>query len=312
MLQNTVALILRNAKAGRSQLDNSGKLFGIQHGRRTLPHPAHRLGESCLRDGGADGVLDLQHKGVVVCQQRLIGIDGKVLVAGRGAPHMIAAGFGVVDYHAIGAHQAIDQRLDGNGAQSCLTVGDDDAGLYHIARDNIRLQAGIDHLDIHEIVGDLRADEPCLRQLPNDGQRYTGNIQIVNAAVAVAEKRAGAAIHRAERPKLIFLGEPVVGVIGQKLRRIRAHQLIILLRNAEIGSKLAVRRLANIQGRDLIQPILRDTELRRVRGDREGQASGIHQIVLLGLALTQKLLRHLLNGKSGFHCCSTSFLCRSP
>lgn len=52
--------------------------------------------------------------------------------------------------------------------------------------------------------------------------------------LAVAEKRAGAAIHRAERPKLIFLGEPVVGVIGQKLRRIRAHQLIILLRNAEI------------------------------------------------------------------------------
>ena len=180
---------------------------------------------------------------------------------------MVTAGLGVIDHHAVGAYQAVDQRLDGNGAQPCLTVGDDDAGLYHIARDNIRLQAGIDHLDIHEIVGDLRADEPCLRQLPNDGQRYTGNVQIVNAAVAVAEKRAGAAIHRAERPKLIFLGEPVVGVIGQKLRRVRAHQLIILLRNAEIGSQLAVRRLANIQRRDLIQPILRDTELRRVRGD---------------------------------------------
>lgn len=52
---------------------------------------------------------------------------------------MVTAGLGVIDHHAVGAYQAIDQRLDGNGAQSCLTVGDDDAGLYHIARDNIRL-----------------------------------------------------------------------------------------------------------------------------------------------------------------------------
>ena len=180
---------------------------------------------------------------------------------------MVTAGLGVIDYHAIGAHQAIDQRLDGNGAQSCFTVGDDDAGLYHIARDNIRLQAGIDHLDIHEIVGDLRADEPCLRQLPNDGQRYTGNIQIVNAAVAVAEKRAGAAVYGAERPKLVLLGKPVVGVIGQKLRRVRAHQLIILLRDAEVGSQLAVRRLTNIQRRNLVRTLLRDAKLRHVRGN---------------------------------------------
>ena len=267
MLQNAVALVLRNAEAGRSQLDNGRELLGIQHGLRTLPHPAHYLGKPCLRDGGADGVLDFQYKGMVICQQCFTGIDGKVLLAGRGAPHMIAAGFGVVDHHAVGAHQTINQRLDGNGAQSCLTVGDNNAGLYHIARDNIRLQAGIDHLDIHEIIGDLRADEPCLRQLPNDGQRYTGNVQIVNAAVAVAEKRAGAAIHRAERPKLIFLGEPVVGVISQKLRRVRAHQLIILLRDAEVGSQLAVRRLTNIQRRDLVRTLLRDAKLRHVRGN---------------------------------------------
>ena len=69
-----------------------------------------------------------------------------------------------------------------------LRTMDGCARAYHIARDNIRLQAGIDHLDIHEIVGDLRADEPCLRQLPNDGQRHTGNIQIVNAAVAVGPR----------------------------------------------------------------------------------------------------------------------------
>ena len=267
MLQNTVALVLRNAEAGGSQLDDGGELFGIQHGCGAFPHAIHRLGESRLRDGGPDSVLELQYKGVIVCQQRFIGIDGKVLIADRGTAYMVTAGLGVIDYHAVGAYQAVDQRLDGNGAQSCLTVGDDDAGLYHIAGNDIRLQTGIDHLDIHKILGDLRADKPCLRQFSNDGQCYTGNIQIVNAAVAVAEKRAGAAVYGAERPKLVFLGKPVVGVIGQKLRRVRAHQLIILLRDAEVGSQLAVRRLTNIQRRNLVRTLLRDAKLRHVRGN---------------------------------------------
>lgn len=96
---------------------------------------------------------------------------------------------------------------------------------------------------------------------------YTGNIQIVNAAVAVAEKSAGAAVYGAKRPKLVFLGKPVVGVIGQKLRRVRAHQLIILLRDAEVGSQLAVRRLTNIQRRNLVRTLLRDAKLRHVRGN---------------------------------------------
>lgn len=123
MLQNAVALILRNAEAGRSQLDNGRELLGIQHGLRTLPHSAHRLGESCLRDGSADGVFDLQHKGVVVCQKRLIGVNRKVLITGRGTAYMVTACLGVIDHHAVGAYQTVDQRLDGTEKRDCYQKG---------------------------------------------------------------------------------------------------------------------------------------------------------------------------------------------
>ena len=99
---------------------------------------------------------------------------------------MIFAGLRIIDNHAVAAHKTVNQRLDTNGAQSTSTVTDNDTSLYNITWDNFCLKAGVYHLDIHPAVCNLAAFKPRTIHLTNNGKNHSGNIQIVDAAVAVA------------------------------------------------------------------------------------------------------------------------------
>ena len=99
---------------------------------------------------------------------------------------MVAACLGVIDNHAVAADQAVYQGLHADGPGAHLAVGDDHACLHDVAWGDLRLQACVDHFQVHHAVRDLAALEPRVLHLPDDGQDCGGDLEVVQAAVTVA------------------------------------------------------------------------------------------------------------------------------
>jgi len=92
------------------------------------------------------------------------------------------------------APQPINQRLDADGSKPDLAVADDNPGLHNVAGGYFCLQAGIHGLDVHTAFGDLAAFKADVGQPAENRQRHTGNVDIVDAAIAIAQVRAGRAV----------------------------------------------------------------------------------------------------------------------
>ena len=112
MLQDTLTLRVRKAELSAGQLHNAGYICGVHGDGRSLPHHAHHLSEPRFLCGGTDSVLHLQQKSVIVCSQRLFGLELEVLLRIRCPANMVALCGGVVDHHTVAAYQSVDQRLD--------------------------------------------------------------------------------------------------------------------------------------------------------------------------------------------------------
>ena len=245
---------------------------------------------------------------MVVCGQRLLRIQEEVVVCGGDPADMVASGLCGVDHHAVGTHQTIDQRLDGDGAKSGLTVGDDHACLYDVAGNHLGGEPGVDHLDIHIVVGDLAAFVAGVGHLGNDGQRDFGNVQIVDAPIAVTEECPGMAVDGADHALFGLLLEPVVDIVSQKVRFLLKHPVVILTGDVQIGPELLMGSLLHGQRLHLVTSVgIQHTEHRLIAPGLHAQVGGVYQIVRLRLRLTQDLLAHFLNGKTGFH-----FICSLP
>lgn len=96
----------------------------------------------------------------------------------------------------------------------CLAVGDHNAGLYNITGNHLCLQARIDDFQIHPVVSDLAAFKARALHFPDDGKNNAGDVQIVDAAIAVAEERSCFAVHRAQQLLLRLFLEPAVDVVA--------------------------------------------------------------------------------------------------
>ena len=215
---------------------------------------------------------------------------------------MRPAGAGFVYHHAIGAHQPVNERLNVDGSKPCLAVGDHNARLHDITGNHLCLQARIDDLQIHPVVGDLAAFKARALHFANDGKNNAGDVQIVDAAIAVAEKRSGLAVHRAQQLLLRFFLEPAVDVVAQKRGIALEHPVIILAGNVQIGADLLMRGLLNLQRLDLVDALtVEHTDHRAVAPGIHVQTVGCDQIVCLCLLLAQDLAAHILNTASAFH-----------
>ena len=99
---------------------------------------------------------------------------------------MVAACLCVIDDHAVAAYQTVDKGLDTDCPHAGLTVGDDDAGLYNVSRNNLRFEAGIHHFHIHPAVRDLAAFKPGALHLSYNGKDGGGDLHVVDPPVTVA------------------------------------------------------------------------------------------------------------------------------
>ena len=226
---------------------------------------------------------------------------------------MRPAGAGFIYDHAVGAYQPVNEWLNVDGTKSCLAVGDHNAGLHNITGNYLCLQAWIDNFQIHPVVSDLAAFKACALHFANDGKNNAGDVQIVDAAIAVAEKRSGLAVHRAQQLLFRLLLEPAVDVVAQKRGIALEHPVIILAGNVQIGADLLVCGLLDLQWLDLVDTLaVEHTDHRAVAICIHVQTVGCDQIVCLCLLLAQDLAAHILNTASAFHSNFRSFLKKLP
>ena len=116
------------------------------------------------------------------------------------------------------------------------------------------------------------------------------------------------AVDGADHALFGLLLEPVVDIVSQKVRFLLKHPVVILTGDVQIGPELLMGSLLHGQRLHLVTSVgIQHTEHRLIAPGLHAQVGGVYQIVRLRLGLTQDLLAHFLNGKTGFH-----FICSLP
>ena len=301
-LKHPVALRLRDPHAGACQLDHSGEVSGVQLLVRALPQFIQDLGEPGFVHSGLYRILHLHNESLVIGRQRFLGVDQQVFIRAADPSNVVAAGACLIDCHAVGTDQTVDQGLDAYRALARLAVGDNHAGLYDVAGNHLVGEPGIDHLDIHVIIREIAAFKDGVRHRLKNGQGDLGNVDVVNTPVAIAEKGPGPSVNGADHPMLWPLLEPGIDVLGQKPDVLLTHPVIILPGDVQVGAHLPVGGGQDVQR---FHPV----RTRLVQKPQDGDAVAgfhvqifrVHQIVRLGLVLTHDLRSCLLNRHSLLH-----------
>ena len=215
-----------------------------------LPHFVDDLRKPRFFHGGAHGVLNFHDKGFVLGVQGCLRVDAEIFLAVGNTAYVVATSCGFIHDHAVAAHQPIDQRLDADRAKPDLAVADDDPGLHNVAGGNLRLQAGVHGFDVHTAFGDLAAFKADVRQPAENRKRHSGNVDIVDAAVAIAQVRTGGAVQGAQHTLAVFLLEPCVGVVGQQVGAFLPHTVIVGGGDAQMSADLPMGDAGDGHGLD--------------------------------------------------------------
>ena len=159
---------------------------------------------------------------------------------------MMTAFAHVIDHHAVGADQTVHQRLNRHSSQTDLGVGDHHASLDDIALADFHLQTVIDHLEVQTVFRHLAGHHLVLIVSSEQRQDRCGDFHVVDAAIAFRQQRtgylSGTIIHRADHVRTGLVRKPAVHVLGQKLRLLCLHEIIVFCRDAQCRCHLTMEQ----------------------------------------------------------------------
>ena len=186
MLQDPLLLAFGDMEFPACHPDGAGYVIGGHLRFGGGLHEVNHTGEACLLHGCLNSVLELHQECPVVRFQCLVGVEPVGFLQFVHPSHMVAACPGIIDDHTVAADKSVDKGLHVDGTGAHLAVGDDHACLHDVPGGDFRLQTCVDHFQVHHAVRDLAALKACVFHLPYDGQDCGGNLEVVQAAVAVA------------------------------------------------------------------------------------------------------------------------------
>ena len=150
--------------AGNQMLQDVILLIGVKsvsfccqfHYFRDLPgdgdsggflQPADHLRKPALLNRCQRHVPQLQKERLVLRLQRLVGVDVEAVIHSFcRAADMVFSFAHIVNHHAVGADQAVYQRLDGHGTKTHLGVGDHYPGLDNVPGHHSHLHPAVHDL----------------------------------------------------------------------------------------------------------------------------------------------------------------------
>ena len=133
----------------------------------------------------------------------------------------------------------------------------------------------------------------------NDRKDDFCNVQVVNAAIAVAQKRPYSAIQGTDHTLGRFPLEPGIHILRQQFRIIGKHTVIVSSRNLQMCADLPVGDLVDLQWlHQWVIVVIKGMEIKLRTKRFYLKPTGIKQIVLLEFGLAFNLLCHFHDGKS--------------
>ena len=84
----------------------------------------------------------------------------------------------------------------------------------------------------------MAAFKADIGQPAENRKRHSGNVDIVDAAIAIAQIRAGRAVQCAQHTLAVFLLEPCICVVGQQVGTFLPHTVIVGGGNTQVGADL--------------------------------------------------------------------------
>lgn len=199
----------------------------------------------------------------------------------------------VLFVHTVAAHQTIDQRLDAHRAQAYLAVADNNTGLHNVTGYDLCLQTGVDDLDVHTAVGELAALEVHPFHLLQDWKDNPGNIEVVDAPVAVAEKRPRCAVYGANHTHSRLPLEPCIHILRQQFGIFLQHLVIIGCRDLEVRSDLPVCDGVDLQWlHGIITRFVVSVEIQPATKRLQSETPGVQHIIGLQIVLPLDFLCH--------------------
>ena len=159
---------------------------------------------------------------------------------------MVAAFTHVIDHHAVGADQAVYQRLNGHSSQTDLGVGDHHTSLDDITLADFHLQTVVDHLKVQTVLRHLTGHDLVLVVTCKQRQDSCSNLHVVDTAVAFRQQctgyLSGTIIHRADHVRAGLVRKPAVHILGQKFRLLRLHEIIVFSRDTQCRCHLTMEQ----------------------------------------------------------------------
>ena len=134
------------------------------------------------------------------------------------AADMVFAFPHVVDYHAIGADQAVHQRLDGYGTKAHLGIGDHHPSLDNVTGYHSHFQSAVYNLQVQPVLCYFGGNYFILVGTSKQWKHRRGDLHVVDAPVPVREQRpchaAGAVVHGSDHVAVFPVSKPCVDVLG--------------------------------------------------------------------------------------------------
>ena len=159
---------------------------------------------------------------------------------------MMAAFAHVIHHHTVGADQSVHQRLNGHSSQTDLGVGDHHASLHDISLTDFHLQTVVDHLEVQTVLRHLAGHDLVLIVSGEQRQDRCGDFHVVDTSIPLGQQRTGhlsaAIVHRANHIGARLVRKPAVHVLGQKLRLLYLHEIIIFRRDTQCRCHLTMEQ----------------------------------------------------------------------
>ena len=138
------------------------------------------------------------------------------------------------------------QWLNRHSPQTDLGVGDHHAGLHDIALADFHLQTVIDHLEVQTVLRHLAGHDLVLIVACKQRQDSCCNLHVVDTAITFRQQRtgylSGTVIHRTDHVRAGLVRKPAVHVLGQKLRFLCLHEIIVFRRDTQCRCHLTVEQ----------------------------------------------------------------------
>ena len=217
-------------------------------------------------DSSANDVLNFHEESFVVLREGFVAVDFVSGIVRKIdlATDVIFLLCKVFANQSVLADEPEDERFDAQTAETDFAVGNDKAGLNHVADTNFGFELAIDDFDVQVRRRDFAGFDVRAFHLIDDGQNSRAQFKVVEPTITVGQKSPNIAVKNTNHATFGLLSQPSVDVLVEQMRNGDLHFLVIAERDVKPSGDLLMSDFAD-----------RESERLVIDGQAQSRAEGI-------------------------------------